>query len=178
MSSEPLEEKPIPTDDNEHTKPPASEPIPVMTDYDHMCKESNKIPKLHNILAYFFTWILLAGFIVFPGTFTRLRTATSLTTEAGRAGQVVQAAVQNVQLIYIAAICCFVGAAGMCRLWWIWDRNYEWLLNHIFMWGVLFLQICASLTGQGQGYLIRSLASLRRLSMCILHRMGYGPLLH
>lgn len=119
-------------DNKKSIEPPASEPTQVMTDYDRMCKESNNAPKLHNMLASFFTWILLAGFIVFPGTFTSLQRATS-TTEVGIAGQVVRAAVQNAPLIAVAAVCCFVGAYGMCRLWWAWKKNYEWLLNHIFL---------------------------------------------
>jgi hypothetical protein len=120
-------------DNKKSIEHPASELTLVMTDYDRMCKESNNVPKLHNMLASFFTWILLAGFIVFPGTYTSLRRATSSTTEAGIAGQVVRAAVQNTLLIAIAAVCCFAGAYGMCRLWWAWKKNYKWLLIHIFM---------------------------------------------
>jgi hypothetical protein len=107
--------------------------ISVMTKYDRMCKEANKISEYYNILASFFTWILLAGFIIFPGTFTKLRNNVSSTTETGTAGQVAQAVVQNVPLIYIAASCCLLGASGMCWLWRKKDKNYEWLLNHIFM---------------------------------------------
>lgn len=105
----------------------------VMNDYDRMCKESNNIPLLHNMLASFFAWILLAGFIVSPGTFTKLRTATTSATDGGPAGRVVQAAVQNVPLIYVALVCCLAGAGGMYWLWRKWNRNYQWLLSHIFM---------------------------------------------
>ena len=31
------------------------------------------IPRLHNLMAAFFTWILLAGFVLLPGTFTSLQ---------------------------------------------------------------------------------------------------------
>jgi len=31
------------------------------------------IPEMSNIMASFFTWILLAGFLLFPGTFTSLQ---------------------------------------------------------------------------------------------------------
>jgi hypothetical protein len=31
------------------------------------------IPMIYNLSASFFTWILLAGFILFPGTFTNLQ---------------------------------------------------------------------------------------------------------
>ena len=109
----------------------------VMTDYDRMCKESNSIPLLYNILASFFSWILLAGFIVSPGTFTRLRSAASLATEDGTAGRAVQTAVQNVPLIYVAAVCCLGGAGGMYWLWRKWNKNYQWLLSHIFMYVLL-----------------------------------------
>lgn len=32
------------------------------------------IPLIYDLSASFFTWILLAGFILFPGTFTSLQT--------------------------------------------------------------------------------------------------------
>ena len=114
-------------DNNKKAKHPTSE-----TNYDLMCKESYKIPKRYNIFASFYNWILLAGFIVFPGTFTKLGSVT-MSTEAGKAGQVVQAAVKNIPLIAIAVCCCIGGAFGMYWLWRKWRTNYEWLLNHIFM---------------------------------------------
>jgi len=33
----------------------------------------DSIPRLHNLMAAFFTWILLAGFVLLPGTFTSLQ---------------------------------------------------------------------------------------------------------
>jgi hypothetical protein len=43
------------------------------TQYVNMLLALDDIPTLHNILAGFFNWILLAGFILFPGTFTSLK---------------------------------------------------------------------------------------------------------
>ena len=110
---------------NNEDSPP--EPIPILTDYERMCLELHNIPTLHNLLASFFTWILLAGFVVFPGTFTSLRNATRSTAET-----VVLAEFQK-GLIAIAAVCCAIGVVGMLRLWWLQRKDYEWLLNHIFL---------------------------------------------
>ena len=44
----------------------------MATKYVNMLLALDKIPIIHNILAAFFVWILLAGFILFPGTFTSL----------------------------------------------------------------------------------------------------------
>jgi hypothetical protein len=42
------------------------------TRYMNMLLALDGIPRLHNMLAAFFTWILLAGFVLLPGTFTSL----------------------------------------------------------------------------------------------------------
>lgn len=43
------------------------------TRYIDMLLEIDSVPKFHNILASAFTWILLAGYLVFPATFTKLQ---------------------------------------------------------------------------------------------------------
>lgn len=48
-------------------------PSQMDTQYVNMLLALDDIPKLHNIFAAFFNWILLAGFILFPGTFTSLK---------------------------------------------------------------------------------------------------------
>jgi hypothetical protein len=111
---------------NKHTV----EPKFIMNRYAIMRLQSGDIPKLHNILASFFTWLLLSGFIVFPSTFTSFR---DFNIHEEGAGMVVWKAVQNIPLIWVAAICCSIGALGMCWLWWRWNGNYEWLVSHIFL---------------------------------------------
>lgn len=49
------------------------EPSQLDTQYVNMLLALDDIPSLHNILAGFFNWVLLAGFILFPGTFTSLQ---------------------------------------------------------------------------------------------------------
>lgn len=47
------------------------------TQYVNMLLALDSIPRMHNMLAAVFTWILLAGFVLFPGTFTSLQNARS-----------------------------------------------------------------------------------------------------
>ena len=78
-----------------------------------MLLAQDTIPRFHTILAAAFTWILLAGFLVFPGTFTSLQ---ALEAKPGdEAAEWVLKSVKNVQLVYVGAVCCGVGAGGM--LW-------------------------------------------------------------
>jgi hypothetical protein len=67
-------------------------PSQMDTQYVNMLLALDDIPMLHNILAKFFNWILLAGFILFPGTFTSLK-------NLGGSGQVEQQLVHVVTSI-------------------------------------------------------------------------------
>jgi len=75
------------------------------TQYVNMLLAMDDIPTTHNLLAAFFNWIYLAGFVLFPGTFTSLK---ALTAESGGtvAGELVNAvyAVAFVSLFF----CFFV----------------------------------------------------------------------
>jgi hypothetical protein len=95
------------------------------------------IPRLHNILASFFTWILLAGFLVFPGTFTSIASLGDDPNIHSQAAADILRKVKNVQLLIVAGVCSGIGAAGMIWLWWRWRRNFVWLLNKIFLPGSL-----------------------------------------
>ena len=103
----------------------------VQTRYMRMLLQLDDIPTLHNVLAGFFSWILLAGYIVFPGTFTSLRNSNSL--DKSKPGMVVQETVKNVPLLWVAALCCITGSFGMCWLWWTWQENFIWLVRQIFL---------------------------------------------
>ena len=67
-------------------------PSQMDTQYVNMLLALDDIPKLHNMLAKFFNWILLAGFVLFPGTFTSLE-------NLGGSGQVEQQLVHAVTSI-------------------------------------------------------------------------------
>jgi hypothetical protein len=100
-----------------------------MTSYDRMCKDAHNTRRRYNISASFSVWILLAGFLVFPGTFTSLQKA-AVSNEAGLTGQVIRDTVR-IPLICFAGICCVIGTGGICIVLKANYQNYEWLMNHI-----------------------------------------------
>ena len=74
------------------------------------------IPRLHNILASFFTWILLAGFLVFPGTFTSIASLGDYPDLQSKAAADILSDVKHVPLLIVAGVCSGIGAGGMiCR---------------------------------------------------------------
>jgi len=104
--------------------------------YMSMLLALDEIPASHSIIAGFFVWILLAGFMVFPATFANFETDA----EKGQTG-VVQSAVlgvvKHVPLFIIASCCSGIGAIGMCWFWYRWRSNYVWLISNIFLHGAL-----------------------------------------
>ncbi|KAF8347445.1 hypothetical protein F5887DRAFT_1131131 [Amanita rubescens] len=112
---------------------PEDEDPSTVTQYMKMLLAMDKIPQIYNLAASFFTWILLAGFVLFPGTFTSLRNQEGSNVIA----QGVLNVVNNVSLFVIAFLCCGIGAAGMGYLWWRWMNNYVWLVNRVFLPGLL-----------------------------------------
>lgn len=106
----------------------------LQTRYMEMLLDLDKVPRLHNILASFFGWLLLAGFVVFPGTFTSVQ--DELSSDPGLAGTAAAALldrVDNLPLLVVAAVACGIGALGLLGLALRWRRNYVWLLNRVFL---------------------------------------------
>jgi len=101
----------------------------VKSQYTDMVFE--QVPRTYNILSFLFTWLLLAGFIVLPGTFNTLEGVDSNQVKK------VLHTIQHLPLLEIAYACCGVGGIGMCLLWYRWSHNYVWLINSIFVPGVL-----------------------------------------
>src|SRR3569833_1878338 len=80
----------------------------------------DKIPRLHNILATFFNWILLAGFIFFSGAFTVYDSA------------------QFAAFLSVALVLSYAGLLGIVWLSIRRRNNYVWLLNKIYLPGVFY----------------------------------------
>ncbi|KAK5188857.1 hypothetical protein LTR96_010861 [Exophiala xenobiotica] len=112
------------------TNPPRSQ-----SRYVAMLLELDEIPRRHNFYAGLFTWLILAGYIVFPGTFTSLKSSNSVEEAASKtpAGKIILHTVQNASLLWVAGACCLFGVIGIALLWKRWKRNYIWptLLNAI-----------------------------------------------
>lgn len=104
----------------------------IQTRYMNMLLALDDIPPIFNMAASFFTWILLAGFVLFPGTFTSLQQQQLSGVEA----QVLEV-VSNIPLYIVAWVCTGIGGVGMIWLWWRWQRNYIWIVNRIFVPGLL-----------------------------------------
>lgn len=106
----------------------------VQTRYMDMLLAMDTIPRLHNILSSFFTWILLAGFIIFPASFTTISNLdNNAQIQDNQTASTILASVKNIPLLVIAGVCAGIGAVGMVWLWWRWRQNYVWLLNKIFL---------------------------------------------
>lgn len=121
------------------------------TRYVEMLLGLDSIPRLHNILATVFTWMLLAGFVTSPGTFTNIQDSISSASNIkdSEAATSILNRVKNVPLLVIAVICSGVGAAGMLWLWVRWRQNYVWLLNRLYLPGVMnsLAGLISTLTG-------------------------------
>ncbi|KAJ1301979.1 hypothetical protein OPQ81_000815 [Rhizoctonia solani] len=107
------------------------------TRYMNMLLELDAVPRFHDMLASFFSWILLAGFVIFPGTFTSIQQLDSDDPSRSDADKWILVQVKNVPLLAIAGACCAIGAIGMIWLWHRWHKNFIWLVNRIFPPGTL-----------------------------------------
>lgn len=114
-----------------HMKPGLARTPSVQTRYVQMLLGLDEIPRLHNILAAGFSWILLAGFIVFPGTFTSVQNSAAFKQAANSSSNAVEHQilheVSHIGLLWVAGSCCVIGAIGLCGLWFRWRENYVWV---------------------------------------------------
>lgn len=107
--------------------------------YVQMLLDQDNIAKTHNILAAFFVWLLLASFIVFPGTFTTIKKSIEDSdngTFPSKAAESIFKSVKNVPLLALAAIMCSISVFGMAFLAFRHMSNYVWILNKLFLPGV------------------------------------------
>jgi hypothetical protein len=100
-----------------------------------MIVEADEVPWQYNMLASAAHWILLAGYLVIPGTFTSLQRSDAIhegLTE-NEAGELILNTIQNPPLL---ATACFFFVAGLMIMAWLYydhRENYIWLINRIFM---------------------------------------------
>jgi hypothetical protein len=119
--------------DPDHVNPKraATSAPALQTPYMVMSVQANLTAMKLDLYAVIFSWLILAGYVVLPNTFTSLQNADSLAATVG--GKAIQDAVRNVPLLPFAGLLCCIGAAGSCWLWWLQRRNYVWLVSHIFL---------------------------------------------
>lgn len=123
----PQDPKPLKRSDTTHSR------------YVQMLLDQDDIPTLHNVLASFFVWLLLAGFLVFPGTFTSIKHSIEAKGDdewGGKATETIVKSVKNIPLLVIAAVACGVSVVGVASLALRHLDNYVWLLNKLFVPGI------------------------------------------
>ncbi|KAI1769145.1 hypothetical protein GGR53DRAFT_474646 [Hypoxylon sp. FL1150] len=108
--------------------------VPARTRYSRLVIEAYEFPKRYNFLAAAASWLLLAGFVIFPGTYTSLQKV-----DLGATGvdKVLNNVIQHMPLLGIAITCCILGIAGIGVLWWWFRNSYVWLNDRIFLPGIL-----------------------------------------
>jgi hypothetical protein len=95
-----------------------------------MSIQSNQASGWYTISAGIFSWLILAGYLVLPNTFTSLKTSKALGDS--KEGQMLQNTIQNVGLLRCAGVLCSIGLLGISGLWYEWRKNYVWLITYIF----------------------------------------------
>jgi hypothetical protein len=122
-------------------RPQAPQRIPsVQTQYMAMLLSQDSIPRLDNILAASFQWILLAGFLVLPATFKSIQSSERIQSSSQNgnvASAAALAAVSNAPLLYVGSFCLGFGLLGKAWLAFRHRGNYVWLVNKIFMPGAM-----------------------------------------
>ena len=97
--------------------------VPVQTRYIKMLLDLDTIPRRDNILAALFVWLLLAGYLVFPATFTSLEEKKPDPTKPeGKIEITLINVVKNAPLLWIAGVCCIIAGLGMIRLAFRWRK--------------------------------------------------------
>jgi len=96
-----------------------------MQSYNNVILECYRVHWLYNGTAAFFSWILLAGFVVLPGAFTYLQ-AHGIGVEAFDL-------VQHTGPLCLSLVSCALGMLGTGFLCWKFRRNNLWRLQHVAM---------------------------------------------
>ena len=113
------------------SKPPLVRVPSVQTRYMEMLLHLDSIPRIHNIAASLFTWIILAGFLVVPGTFNTFKDSDEFQSASEKSAII--NSISNVPLLYVSACFCGSGVLGCLWLWYRWRHNYVWLINRVFL---------------------------------------------
>jgi hypothetical protein len=103
--------------------------------YTKMLKEEAQMDWRFNLCANAANWILLAGYVIIPGTFTSLKRSSEVqdVLQKNGAGRVVLKTIQNPPLLVIAFLFLITGSAILGWLWVKFKNNYPWLINKIFL---------------------------------------------
>lgn len=99
--------------------------------YNNLIVQSYYTPEKFNILAAASLWTVLAGFVVFPSTFTSLQNSSSLSNSVP--GRAVQRTIQNIPLLVMAIFFFVVGMIGVAWLWRQRRHQHLWVADRLFL---------------------------------------------
>ncbi|KAL4888209.1 hypothetical protein BDV59DRAFT_211419 [Aspergillus ambiguus] len=107
----------------------------IETRYVQMLVELDCMPWYYNLLAGLGHWLLLAGYLVIPGTFTSLQKSKALEDRLydSEAGKTVLHTIQNPPLVGIAVGLLVLGSLLLGWAFWENRSNYIWLIDRVFM---------------------------------------------
>lgn len=120
-------------------RPPIVRVPTTETEYMQMLLHLDRIPRVYNFLAGLFTWILLASFLIIPGTFTSFKNSDmfkNIQDDEDKSNAVAKAIIQsaaNVGLLWLSGAFCIIGGLGCLFLWARWRKNYVWIVNKVFL---------------------------------------------
>lgn len=91
-----------------------------------------------NICAATCTWILLAGFILPPGTYDNFKKSNIVNAAEKDPTNVgnkilLSFSESNIAVLILAGILCGIGLLGITGLWLKWKANYIWLINKVLL---------------------------------------------
>lgn len=84
------------------------------------------------VLAGFFSWLLLAGFLLSPATYVSARYVETL-EKTGLPGRFSIGSIRNGPVIVLACLACGIGTSGLGCLWWKWRDNFIWINRYVIM---------------------------------------------
>lgn len=103
-----------------------------LTKYDQMVLEMQEsIGLRYFVLAGFLSWLMLAGLLVSPSTYSSVR--FHVIDQTGDIARVVVSSLLSIPLLCIALFLCVVATIGLVWLWWKMRRNHIWVSNQIIM---------------------------------------------
>ncbi|GIJ89517.1 hypothetical protein Asppvi_008459 [Aspergillus pseudoviridinutans] len=113
---------------------PGTETTTGHSRYIQMLLQVQDMPWVYNVIASVAHWVLLAGYLVVPGTFTSLQRSDKIEQALADngAGKAILGTIQNPPLLVIACVLSAMGAALLAWLSWEWRENYIWLVSRIF----------------------------------------------
>jgi hypothetical protein len=103
--------------------------------YTKMLKDEAQMDWRYNLCANAANWVLLAGYVIIPGTFTSLKKSSEVqdALQTNGAGRVVLKTIQNPPLLVISFLFLIAGSAMLGWLWVKFNTCYPWLINKTFL---------------------------------------------